>query len=94
MRCMACGAEMILMKVIEDETMPVPGFKRHAYTCSVCHDTEQRLVFNKHTQEREAETVVTPATFAPASMIRNLGATAKGFLGPVLAKLPRVRNGQ
>jgi hypothetical protein len=24
MRCMACGAEMILMTVIEDETMPIP----------------------------------------------------------------------
>ncbi len=94
MRCMACGAEMILMKVIEDETMPVPGFQRHAYMCSVCHDTERRLVFNKHTQERETETVVAPITFATASMIRYLGATAKGFLGPVLAKLPRVRNRQ
>jgi hypothetical protein len=30
---MACGAEMILMKVIEDMTMPVPGFERHAYMC-------------------------------------------------------------
>ncbi len=94
MRCMACGAEMILMKVVEDETMPVPGFERHAYMCSACHDTEQRLVFNKHTQERETETVVTPATFAPTSMIQYLRATAQGFFGPVLAKLPRVRNGQ
>jgi hypothetical protein len=30
MRCMACGAEMILVKVIEDVTMPIPGFERHA----------------------------------------------------------------
>ena len=47
MRCMACGAEMILLKVIADETMPVPGFQRHAYMCSLCHDTEQRLFFNE-----------------------------------------------
>jgi DNA-directed RNA polymerase subunit RPC12/RpoP len=47
MRCMACGAEMILVKVIEDVTMPVPGFQRRAYMCSECHETEQRLVFNK-----------------------------------------------
>ncbi len=94
MRCMACGAEMILMKVVEDETMPVPGFERHAYMCSVCLDTEQRLVFNKHAKERDTETVpgVTSAPIAPASVIRNLRATAKGFFGPVLAKLPRVRN--
>ena len=47
MRCMACGAEMILVKVIEDVTMPVPGFQRRAYMCSECNETEQRLVFNK-----------------------------------------------
>jgi hypothetical protein len=35
MRCMACGAEMILLKVIADETTPVPGFQRHAYMCSL-----------------------------------------------------------
>ena len=94
MRCMACGAEMILVKVIEDETMPVPGFQRHAYMCSLCHDTEQRLVFNRHTPERELETVVMPAPPEPASTMQNLRATAKGFLEPVLAKLPRVRGGQ
>jgi hypothetical protein len=91
MRCMACGADMILVKVIADETMPVPGFQRHAYMCSLCHDTEQRLVFNKHAQERELETV--PAPVEPAS-VQNLRAAAKGFLEPVLAKLPRVRSAQ
>ena len=91
MRCMACGAEMILVKVIADETMPVPGFQRHAYMCSLCHDTEQRLVFNKHGQERE-ETA--PAHVEPASTVRNLRTAAKGFLEPVLAKLPRVRSAQ
>ena len=92
MRCMACGADMILVKVIADETMPVPGFQRHAYMCSLCHDTEQRLVFNKHGQERELETV--PAPVEPASTVRYLRAAAKGFLEPVLAKLPRVRSAQ
>jgi hypothetical protein len=43
MHCMACGAEMILVKVMEDVTMPVPGFERHAYMCSLCNETEQRL---------------------------------------------------
>jgi hypothetical protein len=92
MRCMACGAEMILLKVIADETMPVPGFQRHAYMCSLCHDTEQRLFFNKHAQQRELETV--PAPVEPASTVLNLRAAAKGFLEPVLAKLPRVRSAQ
>ena len=92
MRCMACGADMILVKVIADETMPVPGFQRHAYMCSLCHDTEQRLFFNKHAQQRELETV--PAPVEPASTVQNLRAAAKGFLEPVLAKLPRVRSAQ
>ena len=95
MRCMACGAEMILVRAIEDETMPVPGFQRHAYMCSSCHDTEQRLVFNKHAQEREPETVVTPTPVEPpTSTTQNLRSTAKGFFEPLLAKLPRVRSGQ
>jgi hypothetical protein len=71
--------------VIADETMPVPGFQRHAYMCSLCHDTGQRLVFNKHGQERELETV--PAPVEPASTVRNLRAAAKGFLEPVLAQI-------
>ena len=94
MLCMACGAKMILVRAIDDETMPVPGFQRHAYMCSSCHDTEQHLVFNKHPQGREPETVVTPASVEPASTTQNLRATAKGFFEPVLAKLMRVRTGQ
>jgi hypothetical protein len=90
---MACGAEMILVNVIEDKTMPVPGFQRHAYMCSLCHDTEQRLAFNKDAQERELETVVAPTPVEPVSTMQNLRATAKGFLEPVLGKWPRVWSG-
>jgi len=60
MRCMACGAEMILVKAIEDETMPVPGFQRHAYMCSSCHDTEQRLVFNKRLVDKVSQLIGPP----------------------------------
>jgi hypothetical protein len=69
MRCMACGADMILVKVIADETMPVPGFQRHAYMCSLCHDTEQRLFFDKHAQERELEIVPAPVETASTELI-------------------------
>jgi predicted ATPase len=41
------------VKVIEDVTMPVPGFERHAYMCSLCNETEQRLAFNRRAEERE-----------------------------------------
>ena len=47
MRCMACGAEMALMNVVQDDTMAVPGFEHHTFMCSGCGDVEQRLVFAK-----------------------------------------------
>jgi hypothetical protein len=34
MRCMACGAEMILTNVVQDETMAVPGFEHQTFMCS------------------------------------------------------------
>jgi len=57
MRCLVCNAEMILMKVVQDDTMPVPGFERRTFMCSECQDVEQRLVFTKHAREGEPETV-------------------------------------
>ena len=47
MRCMACGAEMLLMKVVEDDTMAVAGFEHHTFMCSGCGDVEGRLIFNR-----------------------------------------------
>ena len=47
MRCMACGAKMALMNVVQDDTMAVPGFEHHTFMCSGCGDVEQRLVFAK-----------------------------------------------
>jgi len=45
---MTCGAEMTLIKVVEDETFMMVGrFERHAYLCSGCGDIERRFVFNK-----------------------------------------------
>lgn len=87
MRCMACGAEMILVKVIEDVTMPIPGFERHAYMCSICNETEQRLVFNKHADERKTETAAPePASVAPTSISQNLLQTAKRVVRLLRAK--------
>ena len=57
MRCLVCNAEMILMKVDQDDTMPVPGLERRTFMCSECHDVERRFVFTKHAQEGEPETV-------------------------------------
>jgi len=96
MHCMACGAEMILMKAIEDETMAVSGFERHTFMCSVCYDVERRLAFNKHGREHDTKTklvlreqpiAVEAPPIAPASMVQNQRAADQGFLRGVLAKI-------
>ncbi len=84
---MACAAEMILVKVIEDVTMPIPGFQRHAYMCSVCNETEQRLVFNKNAEERETETAAPePASVEQTSIPQGLLQTAKRVVRLLRAK--------
>jgi hypothetical protein len=96
MRCMACGADMILMKAVEDDTMAVSGFERRTFMCSVCYDVERRLAFNKHGRERDTETMlvlteqpiaVEAPPIAPASMVQNQRAAGRGFLRGVLAKM-------
>ena len=36
---------MMLMNVVQDDTMAVPGFEHHTFKCSECKDVEQRLVY-------------------------------------------------
>jgi len=60
MRCLVCNAEMILMKVDQDDTMPVPGFERRTFMCSECHDVERRFVFTKNAREGETVQVAPP----------------------------------
>jgi hypothetical protein len=64
MRCMACGAEMVLMSVVQDDTMPVPGFEHHTFMCSECNDVERRLIFTKH--GREGDIALVPERAAPS----------------------------
>ena len=46
MRCVSCGEEMRLVRVAEDKTKMVTGYKQHTFECSGCREVEQRLVFN------------------------------------------------
>jgi hypothetical protein len=57
MRCLLCNAEMILMEVVEDDTILVPGFEHHTLMCSECHDVERRFIFTKHSRESKPEPV-------------------------------------
>jgi hypothetical protein len=82
MLCMARGAEMILMNVVQDDTMAVPGFEHHTFTCSECQDVEQRLVFTK--QDRESDTEPMPEQAAPpvvpASTVQDEHVAPSGLL--------------
>jgi hypothetical protein len=86
MRCMACGAEMILVNAIEDVTMPVRGFEHHAYMCSECNETEQRLVFNKRADQPDDAPAPTSASVVPTSTSPNLIQRAKSFVRLARAK--------
>jgi hypothetical protein len=70
MRCLACGANMILVNVVRDDTMAVAGFEHHTFMCSECHDVERRLAFNKPgVQESPAPVEITPPISPPLAPI-------------------------
>jgi hypothetical protein len=45
MRCIACGADMHLEKIIRTNIMRTSGYEHHFFTCSACSAVEQRLAF-------------------------------------------------
>ena len=73
---------MVLMNVVQDDTMTVPGFEHHTFTCLECQDVEQRLVFTK--QDRESDTEPMPEQAAPpvvpASTVQDEPVAASGLL--------------
>jgi hypothetical protein len=69
MRCLVCAAEMYVTQVVQDGTMPVPGFEHHTLECLECGDIERRLVFTREktqplspSDRRKKERVVKPRT--------------------------------
>jgi len=49
LQCLACGADnkMLLMDVVQDDTMKVPVIERQIYMCSACRQIARRLVFRR-----------------------------------------------
>jgi hypothetical protein len=47
MLCLECGAEMRLVQVTKDTTMPVSGYEHHRWHCSGCSTVEQRMTFTR-----------------------------------------------
>jgi hypothetical protein len=91
MRCMACGAEMILVGVVQDDTMAVPGFERRTFVCSACDDVERRLVFTRRDDESAPEPmpVNTAPPIVPASTVQDerVLSPAPGLFRRVVAKI-------
>ena len=89
MRSMACGAEMILTNVVEDDTMAVPGFEHRTFVCSQCQDVEQRLVFTKQSCEGDVEPMAEQAAppIVPAPTVQDEDVAASGLLSRVVAKI-------
>jgi hypothetical protein len=47
MQCLACGAKMLLMDVVRDDTTKVPGLERHTFKCSACPQIARRVMFSR-----------------------------------------------
>jgi len=91
---MACGAEMILMHVVPDETMAVAGFEHHTFMCSECYDVERRLAFTKPSEsvdpiplERPPIHLPSAPPIAPAAVEPGLPPPPSGFLRRMLGRL-------
>ena len=89
MHCMACGAEMNLVEVVRDDTMPIPGFEHHTFKCSACDDVERRLVFTRHPAQShtEPDPVYAASPELSSSTIQNEPTAPPGILRRMLAKL-------
>jgi hypothetical protein len=71
MDCMACGAEMVLMNVVQDDTIIVPGFEQRTFICCECQEEERRLVFAK--QGGDGDTYARAGGNTPGACINNAG---------------------
>jgi hypothetical protein len=64
MLCLACGAEMILVQVVKDTTMFVPGYEHHTWQCSGCSTIEQRMTFTREKTPTQTASVEPTQTVA------------------------------
>jgi hypothetical protein len=89
MRCLVCGAEMHLMDVVQDVTMPVPGYEHRVFTCCACGDIERRVVFTGHIGPSHTKpvSVHTAPPISPAPISQKECITASAILRRVFAKL-------
>jgi hypothetical protein len=99
MHCMACGAEMFLMNVIQDVMEAPCNCERHVFKCSGCHVTNDRVILTRYGREDESEPLpmlAAPPT-VPASTVQDEQITTPGLFGRLVARmrrLPAFRHGR
>jgi hypothetical protein len=81
---------MLLMQSVQDETMPVPGFERHTFMCSSCHDVEHRLVFAKPSEQPSPEAVPVEAVPVDAVPVHATAVDAASVDAPPLHIAPPI----
>jgi hypothetical protein len=67
MRCMACGAEMMLMNVDRDDSMALLGCEHHTLKCPECQDVKWHLAFIRHNRASPPMPVQAAPPVVPAS---------------------------
>jgi hypothetical protein len=90
MRCVACGDEMSLMNVAQDNTTAAHGYEHHTFSCSRCREIERRVVFMKHGREcniNPASVHVAPPAVPELTVHAEQVAPSDGLVGRLLAKI-------
>src|SRR5271166_1998381 len=69
MRCIACSQNMILLNVVHDRTMMVPGYEHQTLQCSACGESEKRLTFKSRRGSSSSQDNE-PAAPSPGKQVR------------------------
>jgi hypothetical protein len=84
MRCVTCGAEMILVNVVQvqDDTTAAAGVEDHHFMCSECHEIERQLIPTRHGREIDTAPPIVPASKVQdehiAALLRRMVAKIRG----------------
>jgi hypothetical protein len=89
MRCTACGAELILTKVVPDDTVAARGVEHHTFICSRCHITESRVVFIKDGREADGPPMPMQAAarIKRAPTVQDEHVAPMGLFGRMMARI-------
>jgi hypothetical protein len=89
MRCVACGAEMRLVRAVPAETMMVAGYEHRTFECPGCHEQERRLVFTREIGSVSPERMRLPSapSGSPAAIGRSAALAARGAWARAVAML-------